>query len=255
MSLLICFSSSQLKVFYPHRHCYKTVPRDKKSHVPTYLLKALQRIPSSSKMQENYKLSSWFLWWVFSCAFPLRIPFLFPHKHQPCVLVLGKLRHVTWQSLSLLLMFSPVSLSPVALIVKADGLIWPSLEVVDAVETTVMMFSDKGPLITWCCQRNNHILALKAMIMFVKVLYSGSNTERLSVEYSLYLRFMQAILGTSHRPSPRQRIIGMCLWIKPVWHWYLTRELTSYLSRFLPKVRAFSTRGGWLQATEKQKWQ
>lgn len=45
-------------------------------------------------------------------------------------------------------MFSPVSLSPVALIVKADGLIWPSLEVVDAVETTVMMFSDKGPLIT-----------------------------------------------------------------------------------------------------------
>lgn len=37
--------------------------------------------------------------------------------------------------------------------------------------------------------------------------------------------------------------------MKPFWHWYLTRELISYLSRFCPKVRAFSTMGGWLQAT------
>lgn len=153
MSLHFCFSSSQLKVFYPQWHWNKTVPCDKKSHVPTYLLKALHTIPSSSKMQENYKLSSWFLGWVFSCACPLRILFLFPHKHQSCVLVLGKLCHAPWKSLSLLLMFSPVSLSPIARIVKAGGFIWPPPEVVHAVETTVLMFSDKGPLKTWCCQR------------------------------------------------------------------------------------------------------
>ncbi len=57
-------------------------------------------------------------------------------------------------------MFSPVSPCPVALLVKAEGLLWPSLEVVDAVETIVLMSSDKGPLIARCCQRKNHILAL-----------------------------------------------------------------------------------------------
>lgn len=60
---------------------------------------------------------------------------------------------------------------------------------------------------------------------------------------------MQEIFGTSQCPSPRQRIVGGCLWMKPLRHWYLMREFTSYCSRFLPKVRAFSTRGGWLQAT------
>lgn len=50
-------------------------------------------------------------------------------------------------SVSLLLVSSRVSSPPVALIVKADGPIWPSLEIVDAVETTVVMLSDKSPLI------------------------------------------------------------------------------------------------------------
>lgn len=44
-------------------------------------------------------------------------------------------------------MFSPVSPSSVERMLKADGLLWPSLEVVDAVETIVLMSSDEGPLI------------------------------------------------------------------------------------------------------------
>lgn len=55
--------------------------------------------------------------------------------------------HVAWPLRPLLLVLSPVSSSPVALLVKAEGLVRPSLEVVDAVETIVLMFSDKGPLI------------------------------------------------------------------------------------------------------------
>lgn len=71
-------------------------------------------------------------------------------------------------------------------------------------------------------------------------------------EQFVYLRFMQLIFGISHRPFPRQRIVGTCLWIKPVRHWYLTSELISYRSRVFPKERAFSTTGGWLQATANQ---
>lgn len=68
----------------------------------------------------------------------------------------------------------------------------------------------------------------------------------------MHLRFMQLIFGISHRPFPRQRIVGTCLWIKPIRHWYLTSELISYRSRVFPKERAFSTTGGWLQATVNQ---
>lgn len=44
-------------------------------------------------------------------------------------------------------MFSPVSPPPVELLVNVQGIILESLEVVDAVETIVLMSPDKGPLI------------------------------------------------------------------------------------------------------------
>lgn len=39
--------------------------------------------------------------------------------------------------------------------VKRDSLIWPSLEVVDAVESSMLMSSDKSPAIARCCQRKS----------------------------------------------------------------------------------------------------
>ena len=77
--------------------------------------------------------------------------------HQPCVLISGELCRVTWQSFSLLLMFSPVSSPSVALMVEAEGLIRPSIKVVYAVETIVLMSSIKDPLIAWCCQWKNSV--------------------------------------------------------------------------------------------------
>lgn len=54
---------------------------------------------------------------------------------------------LTRQSVSLPHMFSSVSPSSIALMMKAEGVILPVFEVVDAVETIVLMSSDKCPLI------------------------------------------------------------------------------------------------------------
>lgn len=75
-------------------------------------------------------------------------PFLlFPHKHQACALVSGRLCCVIRQSLRLPLRLCPIPPSSVALMTKVEGLILPAFEVVDAVEYIMLMPSDKGPLI------------------------------------------------------------------------------------------------------------
>lgn len=45
------------------------------------------------------------------------------------------------------------SFSAVQRAVEAEGLVRPSLEVVDAVESRVVMLRDVDPLIVGCCQR------------------------------------------------------------------------------------------------------
>lgn len=45
--------------------------------------------------------------------------------------------------------------------------------------------------------------------------------------FTEHLRLMQEILGRSHKPSPLQRMVGTCLWMKPSMHWYLIKELIS----------------------------
>lgn len=184
---------------------------------------------------ENWKLSSWFSLMSFRLCF-----LLFPLKYLHVFSFREKSAKLTSHSLPLLLLFTLVSPSPVERIVKAKGPIRPCFKVVDAVQMIVLMPSHKCSLVARSCQTKTHISKFHT-------------AERVShIRAGLYLRFMQVIFGTSHRPSPRQRIVGTCLWMKPLWHWYLTNELISYLSRFLPKVCAFSTKGGWLQATETQ---
>lgn len=142
-----CFSSSQLKVFYPHWQC----PMIRKVMYQHLFKRHFMRFHHHPKCKKTagyplvFSLVSFLLCFSFENPFPL--------STQACVLVSWKQCHRTWQSLSLPLMFSPVSPSPVALMVKAEGVLLPSLEIVDAVETIVLMSSDKSPLIARCCRR------------------------------------------------------------------------------------------------------
>lgn len=145
----MCFSSSQLKAFYPqHWNCYKPVPLVKKSYAATDFLKALHGTPSSSIIHHaNFVHSISFM--SFSCASLMRIlPPVFPRKHQSHFLIFRQLESLSLPPLCRLVPFFAVQLA-----VEAGGLIWPSLEIVDAVELRVVMLPDKEPLIVWCCQR------------------------------------------------------------------------------------------------------
>lgn len=82
----------------------------------------------------------------------MRILFLvFPHKLQSHCFVSAQL-----ESLSLSPWCGLVSFSTVRLAVEAEGLVWPSLEVVDTVESRVVMLPDEDPLIVGRCQRESH---------------------------------------------------------------------------------------------------
>lgn len=67
---------------------------------------------------------------------------VFPRRHQSHFLIFRQL-----ESLSLPPLCGRVPFSAVKLAVEADGLIWPSLEIVDAVESRVVMLPDEEPLI------------------------------------------------------------------------------------------------------------
>lgn len=95
---------------------------------------------SSSNMQ-NFVLSVFFM--SFSCASLMRIlsP-VFPRQHQSHFLVSRQLESLSPPPLS-----GYVPVSTVKLVVGADGLIRPSLEIADAVESRVVMLPEEEPLI------------------------------------------------------------------------------------------------------------
>lgn len=145
----VCLCSSHLNVFY---HNTATVINQFPllRNVATDLSKALHRTPSSSNMQ-NYKVTllvSFMTSFFFPCASLTRILFLVcPHKLQSHCFVSGQL-----ESLSFPPWCGLVSFSTVRLAVEAEGLVWPSLEVVDTVESRVLMLPDEDPLIVGHCQ-------------------------------------------------------------------------------------------------------
>lgn len=124
-----------------HWHCYKTMPFVKMSHLATDLLKALHGTPSSSNMQTfSLLVSSSFF--VFGAPLMRFLSPSLPHKPQSHVLGLGQP-----ESLSLPPLCRLVSFAAVQLAVEAEALVGPPLEVVDAVESRVVVLPDEDPLI------------------------------------------------------------------------------------------------------------
>lgn len=100
---------------------------------------------------QNYKviLSVSFMSFSLSCASLMGILFIvFPREHQSHFLVSDQL-----ESLSPPPRRGFVSFSAVQLAVEAEGLVRPSLEGVDAVESRVVMLPEEDPLVVGCCQR------------------------------------------------------------------------------------------------------
>lgn len=115
------------------------MPLVKKSHAATDLLKALHGTQSSSNMRKNFPL---IIFHEFFLCFSVENPFppSFHVSKQSHFFVFGQLESLALPPLCGLVPFSAVK-------VEADGLIWPSLEIVDAVEPSVVMLPDVEPLI------------------------------------------------------------------------------------------------------------
>lgn len=139
--------------------------------------------------------------------FPTENPFpVFQTSVCPCAIVWGqRWAPVTRLSLSPLPLRGSVSLRPVAGTAKDEGLLRPPPEIVDAVETAVVVLPDVAPLVTRGCGRKETcLLALTAV-----------KESRQGAMSLLHLRVRQVILGMSQLPFPRQRIVGGCRWMNP----------------------------------------
>lgn len=147
MNLVFAFPVASWKHFTHNIVTVKPVPLGKKGHVARDLLKALHGTHAIIRHAKFVLLLSFM---SFSCASLTRnLSPVFTRKRQSHFLVFRQLKSLSLPPLCRLVPFSAVKLA-----VEADGLIWPSLEIVDAVESRVVMFPDEEPLIVWRCRRN-----------------------------------------------------------------------------------------------------
>lgn len=121
------------------------------------IFKALLRIPSSSKMQENDPLGFYERCFLL-CFFHRESFSRFPNKRLSLCYRLGPaLGPVTRLSLPPLPVRGSVSLRPVAGTAEDEGLLRPPPEIVDAVETAVVVLPDVAPLVTRRCRRKRDL--------------------------------------------------------------------------------------------------